>query len=220
MSLRPFTPFKPVQPVVAIGGIPNLAPWNPADKVASVVLTGSNYTGQGSAVGYKGVRCVSGRAKGSGPVYFEFFFPDSFNYFSEALCGIKLSTESLTNFNSSATIERKSASLFGTRINGGGSATRDPGHTITPDTRCRVAFNPATGKWWFGYGIPANPAGVWFLAGDPAAGTGEISTISMAEGSIWHKFGIFSFADSLVKRITLCSQPLYPIPGSFNHWSL
>jgi hypothetical protein len=167
--------------------------FDPAQKAASITLSGGNLTATQTSGGWNSVKTLSSLAKTTGDYYAEILVNS--NTSNNIMIGVCNSGASLTSFCGSDVNGWGYYGNSGQIFTGGGAFPG--GSTYTNGDIIMVAFKAATGRLWFGRN------GFWLFSGNPAANTGTSFTgvtgaimvmISInSAGSVTGKFSLASF---------------------------
>lgn len=154
---------------------------NPLDVSPTGAVTngGLAFNSQGAG-SYSMVRASMPVGAGGLKTYYEFIVPATQSY---AQFGFLRGDLRLINGGSSNLIASSYPDSIGYWVSNGdvygsGSVSLAVGPTPAPGDVVMLAHDPATNKVWFGLN------GAWLNSGDPAAGTGEVATLSSAYQ--WH----------------------------------
>jgi hypothetical protein len=169
------------------------ATWNPADKDASVSLSGGDLTAAWSLSSQKAVRATQG--KSSGKHYWEITYNGATNIY----CGVGTAAAALSAYIGSEAASYGYFEDVPRLYNNGGYTSY--GLSLSNGDVLMIALDMDNGKIWFGKN------GTWFASGDPEAGTNPAATglsgafYPMASGltgsNLTANFGASAFAYSV-----------------------
>lgn len=188
------------QPAAGGGGVT----WNPADKAADIVLSGSDLVANSSAsAAFRTVRATL--SKSSGKFYFEVVVGSTGA--NDAMVGVASSGLSLTNYTGSS-----AASWGYYQVNGNKYNNASPtafGASYPSPATIGVAVDMTAGKIWFA------KDNTWQASGNPAAGTNE--AFSGLSGSLFPAVSIYNPSRPHTGRFTAAAFAYSP-PSGFTGW--
>ena len=174
------------------------APWNAADKHASITLSNADYTADGT--GYaQSVRGVSGRA--TGKWYFEVQRNEGAAP-SFVVVGVCLASSSLSQYVGGDEYGWGRANTGHHYHDGGGT---DLGTDVNLDQIWMVAIDIDAGKLWLGR------QSIWDASGDPAAGANEAFSVPVGT--------YYPACSPRTDALTMLATPTFTPPPGFLIWS-
>lgn len=177
--------------------------WNPADKGADIVLSGSNLIASGTSMPtQQTVRATASKA--SGLYYFEVKVDAGGNDF--VMVGITTSALATNDYIGNNATSYGYFGVNGQKYNAGGAAYGD---TFTTAAVIGVAVNFTTGKIWFAKN------NVWQASGDPVAGTNE--AFSGVSGTYFPGLSMFTDTYQATARFKAADFTYSP-PTGFSAW--